>query len=128
MVGNHKGNDERICNEMPQQPYSRNRLRGFLRQDIDTSSHVFEAQLLLLAVAVGIQDAVAFPNYHCFASNQTGNTVLLAVGDLSLNISGCGAIFSLQTTAISLSLFVAGTFCNGQVANVLQARASAGGS
>jgi hypothetical protein len=25
----------------------------------------------------GIQDAISFPDYHCFASNQTGNTVFL---------------------------------------------------
>ncbi|KUI61380.1 hypothetical protein VP1G_08577 [Cytospora mali] len=39
-----------------------------------------EIELLLLTFCTGLQDAISFPDYHCFASNQTGNTVFLAVG------------------------------------------------
>jgi uncharacterized membrane protein YoaK (UPF0700 family) len=39
-----------------------------------------ELQLLLLTFIIGVQDAIAIPDFKCFASNQTGNTVILAVG------------------------------------------------
>lgn len=54
---------------------------------------------------------------HCFASNQTGNTVLLAVGVAKLT-----SLFSLSNIGISLSMFVLGGFLPGQLGNHLGAR------
>lgn len=76
---------------------------------------VIEAQLLALTLSIGIQDAIAFPDFKCFASNQTGNTVLLAVGAAGLG----GDQFSLPNIGISLSLFLAGAILTGQIANII---------
>lgn len=84
---------------------------------IATTSLV-EAELLLLAFATGMQDATSFPDYHCFASNQTGNTVLLAVGVLVREKQ----IFTLSNIGISLAMFVAGTWTSGQLGNALGPR------
>jgi uncharacterized membrane protein YoaK (UPF0700 family) len=74
-----------------------------------------ELQLLVLAFATGIQDACTYPDYSCFASNQTGNTVLLAIG-----VSGLAAgTFEFRNIAISLSLFVAGGWVAGQTGNIV---------
>jgi uncharacterized membrane protein YoaK (UPF0700 family) len=44
-----------------------------IREDI-----VLESQLLLLlSFGTGVQDAAAWTDYSCFASNQTGNTLFL---------------------------------------------------
>lgn len=45
---------------------------GFLNREVNTKSHLLELNLLLLALAIGIQDAVSYPDFQCFASNQTG--------------------------------------------------------
>lgn len=74
-----------------------------------------ELQLLLLTFSIGVQDAIAFPDFKCFASNQTGNTVVLAVGAAGLG----GDQFSLPNIGISLATFVAGATITGQIANVI---------
>ena len=79
---------------------------------------LLEVELYLLAFATGIQDATTFPDYHCFASNQTGNTVLLAVGALGIG----GAIFNLLNVGVSLLLFIAGVLAFGQLGNQLGVR------
>lgn len=73
-----------------------------------------EAELMMLAFATGIMDVVTFPQYHVFASNQTGNTALLAVGALGL---GSGLI-SLPYVGTSLGVFAAGGLISGQLGNV----------
>lgn len=76
-----------------------------------------ELQLLLLTFSIGIQDAIAFPDFKCFASNQTGNTVVLAVG-----AAGVGRDqFSLPNIGISLATFIAGATITGQIANIVGA-------
>ena len=77
-----------------------------------------EAELLILAFATGMQDATTFPDYHCFASNQTGNTVLLAVGAAGI----AGSLFSLHNIGVSLSMFVAGALLLGQIGNFVGGR------
>lgn len=77
-----------------------------------------EAELLLLAFATGMQDATTFPDYHCFASNQTGNTVLMAVGAAGI----AGSLFSLPNIGVSLGLFVAGALIMGQIGNAVGGR------
>jgi len=65
-----------------------------------------------------MQDATTFPDYRCFASNQTGNTVLLAVGVFGIG----GGIFSLASISVSLTLFIAGVAILGQFGNRLGVR------
>jgi uncharacterized membrane protein YoaK (UPF0700 family) len=78
---------------------------------------LIELQLLLLTFGIGVQDAIAFPEFKCFASNQTGNTVVLAVGAAGLG----GDHFSLLNIGISLATFVTGATITGQIANVVGA-------
>ncbi|MCJ1390066.1 hypothetical protein MMC18_002924 [Xylographa bjoerkii] len=73
-----------------------------------------EAELMMLAFATGIMDVVTFPDYHVFASNQTGNTALLAVGALGIG----GDIISLQHIGVSLGFFAAGGLVSGQFGNL----------
>lgn len=76
---------------------------------------LIELQLLALTFSIGIQDAIAYPDFKCFASNQTGNTVVLAVGAAGLG----GDQFSLLNIGISLATFVAGAMTTGQIAIVI---------
>lgn len=79
---------------------------------IDT---LLEAELLILTFSIGIQDAIAFPDFKCFASNQTGNTVVLAIGAAGLG----GEQFDLRNIGISLGAFIAGATLTGQFANII---------
>ncbi|KAL5344860.1 hypothetical protein ACLOAV_010257 [Pseudogymnoascus australis] len=92
------------------------RWKTFLHTPIK-DDFLLEVQLLLLSFSIGIQDAASFPDYHCFASNQTGNTVMLAVGVAKLT-----TLFSLSNIGISLSMFVLGGFLPGQLGNYLGPR------
>ncbi|EOD51659.1 putative duf1275 domain protein [Neofusicoccum parvum UCRNP2] len=82
-------------------------------------SHLLELNLLLLALAIGIQDAVSYPDFQCFASNQTGNTVMLAVG--LLDDRAKTLMLSVPTILLSLGLFLAGVLVSGQFANAIKA-------
>lgn len=77
-----------------------------------------ELQLLLLTFCTGIQDAISFPDFLCFASNQTGNTVVLAVGLTGFK----GDFFHLSNVGLSLSAFLAGAIIAGQVGNAVGSR------
>ena len=79
-----------------------------IREDL-----LLECELLLLSFATGIQDAAAWPDYSCFASNQTGNTLFLAIGVAGLTRNA----YSFPNIGVSLSLFVAGGFVMGQLGN-----------
>ncbi|OCK75193.1 hypothetical protein K432DRAFT_337810 [Lepidopterella palustris CBS 459.81] len=83
-------------------------------RDGHQSDLLLEAELLLLSFATGIQDATTYPDYQCFASNQTGNTVLFAVGVAGLG----GSLFSLRTVGVSLGTFIAGCYLMGQIGNL----------
>lgn len=74
-----------------------------------------EMELMMLAFATGIMDAITFPDFHVFASNQTGNTALLAVGALGIG----GGLVSLRHVGTSLGTFVAGGLLGGQLGNLL---------
>lgn len=92
----------------------------FWTQDIDINSHWMELQLLVLALGTGIQDAVVYPQFGCFVSNQTGNTVVFAVGALSSRgPHAVASLISLPAIATSLGLFIASIFITGQLANSL---------
>lgn len=77
-----------------------------------------EFQLLLLTFCTGIQDAVSFPDFLCFASNQTGNTVVLAVGLTGYQ----GEFFYLANVGTSLATFLAGAIVTGQIGNYVGSR------
>lgn len=74
-----------------------------------------ELELLLLTFNIGIQDAATFSDYRCFASNQTGNTVMLALAMIAKN--NTGDLFILANIGISLPMFLAGAFITGQLGN-----------
>jgi uncharacterized membrane protein YoaK (UPF0700 family) len=89
--------------------------RDHLHQDLRTSPFLISL-LFILALAIGIQDATTFPTYHTFASNQTGNTVLLAVATLSLMPTD---ILPGTMLGLSLGMFVAGAIVQGQAGNLM---------
>jgi uncharacterized membrane protein YoaK (UPF0700 family) len=93
-------------------------VKRYLKHETDVKSVILEIELLLLALAIGVQDAICFPDFHCFASNQTGNTVLFAVGIL-LNdpVHGEPPLFAISTLGVSLGFFSLGVFVTGQIAN-----------
>lgn len=102
-----------VVDEPPTKPGVWPWLNESVREDI-----YLEMQLLFLAFGTGIQDACTYPDYGCFASNQTGNTVLLAIG-----VSGLApGAFSFQDIAISLSLFILGGWMAGQTGNAVGPR------
>jgi uncharacterized membrane protein YoaK (UPF0700 family) len=77
-----------------------------------------EVQLLLLTFAIGIQDAISYPDFRCFASNQTGNTVVLAVA-----LAGqAGTLFDAANTGVSLGSFLAGAMFTGHLGNFVGKR------
>jgi uncharacterized membrane protein YoaK (UPF0700 family) len=84
-----------------------------IREDL-----LLESELLLLSFATGIQDAAAWPDYMCFASNQTGNTLFLAIGIAGLTKD----LYSFSNIGVSLSMFVAGGFVLGQLGNLIGVR------
>ncbi|MCJ1236878.1 hypothetical protein MMC14_004860 [Varicellaria rhodocarpa] len=75
------------------------------------SDHFLESELMMLAFATGIMDVITFPDYHVFASNQTGNTALLAV--CALNIGG--GLIDIRHVGVSLGVFLAGGLICGQL-------------
>lgn len=93
------------------------KLSGSIR-DGTHADLLLESELLLLSFATGIQDAATYNDYQCFASNQTGNTVLLAVGLSGLSNSS----FSLRTVGVSLGTFLAGCYLMGQLGNIVGPR------
>lgn len=95
-----------------------NAAAAHLRQEPDLTSVLLEAELLLLAIAIGIQDSISFPDFHCFASNQTGNTVLFAVGIFFDDLGhGEKSLFAISTIGVSLGFFSLGVLLTGQTAN-----------
>ncbi|KAJ5548743.1 hypothetical protein N7513_005977 [Penicillium frequentans] len=95
----------------------KSRLHEFLMEDI-REDLLLECELLILSFATGIQDAAAWPDYSCFASNQTGNTLFLAIGVAGLTRNA----YSFPNIGVSLSLFVAGGFIMGQLGNYVGVR------
>lgn len=96
---------------------SKTRLRRYISEPIRADLWT-ELQLLILTFSTGIQDAVSFPDFLCFASNQTGNTVVLAVGLTGYR----GDFVNLANVGVSLSLFLAGAILTGQIGNHIGSR------
>lgn len=76
-----------------------------------------EIELVLLTFCTGIQDATTFPDYHCFASNQTGNTVMLAISVALPELSP--RLFVTTNIGLSLGLFLAGGLLTGQLSHII---------
>lgn len=79
------------------------------------NNHIPPKILAMLNYIYRIQDAVTFPDYHCFASNQTGNTVMLALATTVPKLEG--SLFITKNIAVSLVLFLAGGWLTGQVSH-----------
>ena len=95
----------------------RARISGSFKAPIDDDT-LLEAQLLVLTFATGMEDATTYLDYRYFVSNQTGNTVLIAVG-----ISGVGSsIIDVPSMAVSLSVFILGGWMMGQLGNTVGCR------
>jgi uncharacterized membrane protein YoaK (UPF0700 family) len=89
-----------------------------IREDL-----LLECELLLLAFATGMQDAVSYPDYLCFASNQTGNTVFLAIGASGIVPSSVFRFSEIgPSIGVALSLFITGGWVMGQIGNVVGPR------
>lgn len=65
-------------------------------------------------------DAISFPDYHCFASNQTGNTVFLAVSIVVPEFNG--DMFYTANIGVALGLFLAGGYLTGQLSHIVGPR------
>ncbi|KAJ5886471.1 uncharacterized protein N7473_009145 [Penicillium subrubescens] len=99
-------------------------LETFLKEPI-REDLLLETQLLLLTFLTGIQDASTWPDYTCFASNQTGNAIFLAIGLTSPNppqSQSQSLSYSFPNITTSLTLFVAGALILGQTGNALGIR------
>ena len=81
------------------------------------SSLFTELLLLLLTIMTGIQDATTFPDYHCFASNQTGNTIFLTLAVILPHLNG--EMFVTSNIAVALAFFLFAGWLTGQLANLL---------
>jgi uncharacterized membrane protein YoaK (UPF0700 family) len=93
------------------------RLHGYLAASVRIDL-LIEIQLLLLTFSTGIQDAISFPDFQCFASNQTGNSVVMAVG-----LAGAESeLINLANVGTSLGLFLLGSLLTGQIANAVGPR------
>lgn len=96
-------------------------LREYLTANIEPDL-IAEIELLCLTISTGVQDATTFPDYHVFASNQTGNTVLLAVSIVGLpdKTDGANPLFIPANVGISLSCFIGAAFLAGQIGNAVE--------
>lgn len=102
-----------------------------------------EAELILLTIFTGMQgkprrekrcpcflcpprtnktstDAVSFPDYHCFASNQTGNTVFLVLALVLPELNG--KMFITANIGAALGFFLAGGWLTGQLSHIIGPR------
>ncbi|OQV01236.1 hypothetical protein CLAIMM_06628 [Cladophialophora immunda] len=79
-----------------------------------------ETELLILTFCTGMQDATTFPDYHCFASNQTGNTVMLAMAILLPDLTG--KLFKTENIGVALGFFLAAGWITGQLGHIIGPR------
>ncbi|KAI3332989.1 hypothetical protein F4824DRAFT_473649 [Ustulina deusta] len=92
---------------------------GHMLEDIRPSGFV-ELELIFLTFCIGIQDAISFPDYHCFASNQTGNTVFLVIALVLPWLDGEN--FFVPNIGAALGFFLLGSWLTGQVSHIVGPR------
>lgn len=109
----------RSSEEEPQEEELKSRLKHHLTSPIQTN-FLAEAELLILTFCTGIQDATTFPDYHCFASNQTGNTVMLAMAVLLPDVTY--ELFVTENIGVALTLFLIGVWATGQLGHIVGVR------
>ncbi|KAI1367117.1 hypothetical protein F5Y08DRAFT_336998 [Xylaria arbuscula] len=90
-----------------------------LLEDVRPSGFV-EFELVLLTFCTGIQDAISFPDYGCFASNQTGNTVFLVVALILPWLDG--DTFFVPNIGAALGFFLLGGWLTGQLGHIIGPR------
>ncbi|KAK3356231.1 hypothetical protein B0H65DRAFT_71907 [Neurospora tetraspora] len=90
---------------------------AYLNEDV-RPSHFAELQLVLLTFCIGLQ--VSFPDFHAFASNQTGNTVflMLAIALPEFNPS----MFITANIGCSLGFFLGSAWLTGQLGHIIGPR------
>ncbi|KAL7932794.1 hypothetical protein V8C35DRAFT_306795 [Trichoderma chlorosporum] len=98
---------------------TQNELVDYFTQDVRTSLFV-ELQLLLITFCTGIQDATTFPDYHCFASNQTGNTIFLCLALVIPEFNG--NMFYTSSIATGLGVFLGAGWLTGQLGHIVGPR------
>ncbi|KAI2780763.1 hypothetical protein F4815DRAFT_113444 [Daldinia loculata] len=79
-----------------------------------------ELELLILTFCTGMQDAISFPDYHCFASNQTGNTVFLMLAIILPHLNG--EMFITANIGSALGFFLLGGWLTGQISHLVGPR------
>jgi uncharacterized membrane protein YoaK (UPF0700 family) len=98
-----------------------------------------ELELVLLTFCIGLQgkatrllpktktneakkspDAVSFPDFHCFASNQTGNTVFLMLAIVLPEMNG--DMFVTANIGVALGFFLASAWLTGQLGHLIGPR------
>ncbi|RDI87897.1 Histone-lysine N-methyltransferase, H3 lysine-79 specific [Venturia inaequalis] len=90
------------------------KVKSYLNENIGDDIYV-EIELLFLAFGIGIQDATTFPDYSCFASNQTGNTVFLAIETAKIGAEN----FPFSNIGFSLAFFILGSLTMGQLGHYI---------
>lgn len=65
-------------------------------------------------------DAVSFPDFHCFASNQTGNTVFLVLAIVLPEMNG--EMFVTANIGVALGFFLAAAWLTGQLGHIIGPR------
>lgn len=88
----------------------------FLSQHISPQQIV--GPLLLLAFITGLLDATTYADFKTFASNQTGNVILLTVAAASIS----GAAVDLRHTGVSLASYLVSGFIAGQLGHMIGPR------
>ncbi|KAH8675808.1 hypothetical protein BX600DRAFT_508012 [Xylariales sp. PMI_506] len=79
-----------------------------------------EFELILLTFFTGLQDAISFPDYHCFASNQTGNTVFLTLAIVIPEFNG--DMFITANIGTALGFFLGAGWLTGQLSHLIGPR------
>lgn len=63
---------------------------------------------------------MTFPDYHCFASNQTGNTVFLCLALVLPQLNG--EMFMTPNIGMALGLFLGAGWLTGQLSHIIGGR------
>lgn len=95
------------------------RIQQHLTSDIRVNI-LAETELLILTFCTGIQDVATFADYHCFASNQTGNTVMLAMATILPEVTT--ELFVTKNIGVALGFFLAAGWMTGQLGHLIGPR------
>ncbi|KAL7954409.1 hypothetical protein V8C34DRAFT_294418 [Trichoderma compactum] len=110
---------EQQTQQPAQKSHANNEFVDYFTQDVRTTLFV-ELQLLLITFCTGIQDATTFPDYHCFASNQTGNTIFLCLALIIPKLNG--DMFYTSSIGTGLGVFLGAGWLTGQLGHIIGPR------